>query len=203
MPRSKVILVANRIDSLAFDPNCDYIGIDKGALYCMCHQIPLVRAIGDFDSISEADAQALNKYCEVEKLHPIKDDSDSEHALYYAWKQGYEDITIMGVCGGRLDHFYAVLELLMYGDIDFKIVDRQNTIYRCRKGCYEISKRSRYISFFALRPMHMTVSGVKYPLEHALISSKDASYLLSNEILHETAYLEIDDDLIIMECDDA
>lgn len=58
------------------------VGIDKGSLDALNKGIKLDYAVGDFDSISQVDYDYLSqKVKNITKLNPIKDDTDTEHAI--------------------------------------------------------------------------------------------------------------------------
>ena len=197
----KVILVANRCTSLTVEENCDYIGVDKGALYCLKHSIPMRYAIGDFDSLDVEEYNALMNTCEIIKLPCRKNETDGEYAIRYAHQLGYDEIDVYGVIGGRQDHFLVILRLMKFSDIQFRIIDEQNTIYCLNKGVYEIPKRSKYFSIFACEEVTISLSGVSYPLSNMIVKESDI-YLVSNEII-DVATLETSGKICIIESKDA
>lgn len=195
---SKVVLVANRVDDLVVDTQNDYIGVDGGSLYCLNHNIPMVCAIGDFDSISESDLERLIKHTKIIKLPIEKDVVDSEYALNYASKLGYDEIELMGVMGGRQDHFLAVYQLLKTGSVAFVMKDKHNIIFCLDAGEYELKKEMQYLSFFACEQLRISITGVKYPLYDREIQESDV-YLVSNEIVEEKAILKISGRIIVIQ----
>lgn len=198
---SKVILVANLCETVPVVEGVDYIGIDKGAFLCMEKRIPLLYAIGDFDSLDESQLQQLKKYTKVIQLHCEKNETDGEYAIRFAYEQGYDEIEIYGITGGRQDHFIAMMNLLKFSTIPFTIKDNQNSIYSLTQGIHKINKHSKYISFFACEPLEITLSGVKYPLQNKKITEQDI-YLVSNEILKEAATVNVSGKILVFECDD-
>lgn len=66
--------------------------------------------IGDFDSCKAP----LPENCRIIRLNPHKDDTDTLCAVKEAVKAGCSDFVITGASGGRLDHTYANLSLLLY-----------------------------------------------------------------------------------------
>jgi len=196
----KVILVANQCDYVPLYNDCDYIGIDKGSLYCINHHIKMKYAIGDFDSINEDELQLLKENTEIISLPKRKNESDGEYAIRFANLKGYDQIDVYGVIGGRQDHFLTILYLLRYHDIPFRMFDKQNCIYRLDKGEYKIPKNSKYISIFACEELNLTLEGVEYPLNNVHISPKDL-YLVSNEII-DTATIKCDGRILIVESND-
>lgn len=198
---SKVILVANLCESIPVVEDADYIGVDKGAFLCMEKRIPLLYAIGDFDSLNENQFKQLKEYTKIIQLHCEKNETDGEYAIRFAHEQGYDEIEIYGITGGRQDHFIAMINLLKYSNIPFTIKDDQNNIYSLTKGVHEIIKNSKYISFFACEPLEMTMNGVKYPLQNKKIIEQDI-YLVSNEILKDIATINISGKILVFECND-
>jgi thiamine pyrophosphokinase len=75
--------------------------------------------IGDMDSIDEADLVKLQglgknrKNMEVIRVPPEKDSTDTELAFNIALKRGADEIVILGALGGRLDHAFANISLLI------------------------------------------------------------------------------------------
>jgi thiamine pyrophosphokinase len=71
------------------------------------------RVIGDFDSLTEAELQALQKAGAQLQRHPAhKDETDLELALMYAASIGSHEIIVLGALGGRLDQTVANVMLL-------------------------------------------------------------------------------------------
>lgn len=68
--------------------------------------------IGDMDSTAAAGA-----FAEVERIFfPVKKDETDTHLAYLEGaKRGYSDFRIYGGVGGREDHTFANLSLLIYG----------------------------------------------------------------------------------------
>ncbi|NBK96907.1 MAG: thiamine diphosphokinase [Erysipelotrichia bacterium] len=195
---SKVVLVANRTINLVKEDHVDYIGVDKGSLYCLQHGITMRCAIGDFDSISKDEYAMLKKACTLIELPAEKDEVDSEYALHYAKQLGYDEIELQGVMGGRQDHFLAIFQLLKTGNIAFVMRDEYNIIYRLEAGEHLISKQMQYLSIFACEKIRITITNVKYPLHERVIDESDV-YLVSNEIINEQAKIKISGRVIIVQ----
>ena len=70
------VLITPLVDVVPKIENCDYIGVDAGALKIIDQGFPIKMAVGDFDSLSEEDFKRIT--CPIER-HPImKDETDSE-----------------------------------------------------------------------------------------------------------------------------
>ncbi|TDW16637.1 thiamine pyrophosphokinase [Breznakia blatticola] len=198
----RVILCANMTKDVHYNKDVHYIGVDGGALVLLEKNIPMDYAIGDFDSISSEQFAQLKEATTLIQLESEKDDSDSEHALKFALEH-YDEVALTGVIGGRMDHFIAIYNLMAYQKLNFAIFDSQNYIYPLEVGEYRMDKRTTYLSFFACEDSEVTLQGVKYPLVHRKLSSKDV-YTVSNEIIEPYAVLEVHSGrVIVIESDDA
>lgn len=179
----------------------DVIGVDKGALICLEQGIQMRGLIGDFDSISELDKQALHQRFPEMKILPVrKDVSDSEAAVCWAMDEGYERIVLLTSMSGRFDHSYVNFKLVeKYG---CELLDELNHIFLIQPGKTIVSKGSwKYISFFACEDAVITLEGFSYPLKDYFLS-KDDVLCLSNEILGEQGSVSVDAKLWCIQSND-
>ena len=109
--------------------------------------------LGDFDSYK---GELPDKATVFPKE---KDFSDMKAALNQV---GDEETVLLGVTGGRLDHFLSVTNLL-YGRENIRIIDEQNELFY-RKDAFSLKKREGYFSLFPSEPMEITIQGTKYNL---------------------------------------
>lgn len=166
------------------------IGVDNGAVKLIEKNVKFDVAIGDFDSVSDQQRQLIKeKVVFVISLPAQKDVTDCEAAVEYVVAQGYTQIYLYGVMGGRFDHQFAVIKLLLkYAKLDIQIymVDEKNIITSLVSGNH-IFKRDitkKYVSFFALESTvkNLTIQNVKYPLNGYDLTVDD-SLCVSNEAL--------------------
>lgn len=186
----RVMLVAGMCEHLTYDASYDYIGIDYGAFVCMQNQIPLLAAVGDFDSIEKEVYTQLLTYTKVLKLPAHKNQTDSEEAIQYAMQLGYKEIVLYGGLGGRIDHELANLYLMIHRRYPITLADENNCIKVMEKGSYRIKKEHKYLSFLALEDSCITETGVEYPLYEQKLTCKDI-YSVSNEIQEQYADVEL------------
>lgn len=181
----------------------DYIGADKGALFLAGQGIRMRFAVGDFDSVEEKDLAMIREYAdEVIRLNPVKNDSDSESAVRHCLACGYRKIIVCGPFGGRIDHAYVNLRLasLFPGTVELR--DSRNRVICCGEGKWEFGSSYRYISFFADPEAEVTLKGMKYPLQHTLLTADDI-YTLSNEITGDIGEIIVHRGrIIVMQCRD-
>ena len=175
----------------------DVIGVDRGALVCLEKGIDVMVAVGDFDSVTQAEFMRIQNHIpKIIKLTPKKDDTD----FYYAYKHlchDYDEILVVGALGGRRDHELIHIHTAMR-DARIVIQDAQNRIQRLNPAMHRIAKSGyHYISFFALQDATITLEGFKYPLTKQVIDI-DTTYLTSNEIVGDWATVTLTDGPVLM-----
>lgn len=187
---NKNCIIALKLTStIPYIKEYDYIGVDKGALTLANQHIRMVEAIGDFDSIEKEDIQIIRKYASsVEELNPIKDDSDSEHAIKKAIALGYESILVYGGLGGRIDHEIVNIRLCEEYPNRITFIDEENKLTALHEGEYVFYKEYQYISVFACCTSIISWENTKYLLDHKELEVNNLLGL-SNEIEKEPAKL--------------
>ncbi|MEG0076928.1 thiamine diphosphokinase [Anaerorhabdus sp.] len=181
----RAILVAN-IKTDLVQTYGDYIGIDRGALHLANQGKHMVLAVGDFDSIEIEEKELVYQMSdEVIQLEPMKDFSDSQAAIHQCKERGYEEILFYGGLGKRFDHHYVNERMLMNEDINLKLIDDKNCMVVLREGTHLIEKNGyKYLSLFAIEDAVVTLTDVKYPLDHYKMDTKNLIGL-SNEIVDQ------------------
>ena len=178
-------IIGNNIDLTSYDfSNKVVVGIDKGAYLGYLANIKLDYAIGDFDSISACELKLLEEYTKVIKLNPIKDDTDTMHALNMF--AGSDKIIILGgIMGPRIDHFVANLKLF-YKFSNLVMIDNNTMIMEVKNDDRFPKDEYKYFSLFALEDVYdLTLEGFKYSLNNYFLS-KENPLAVSNEI---TSYI--------------
>lgn len=162
----------------------DVIGVDYGAFFCLQHNIDMVSAIGDFDSVDSSQFNKLKVSLKnLIKLDEKKDKSDTEVAIEKAIQLGYEEVIILGVIGSRVDHFYAVLEVIKkWKLLKIKIINKTNTISVINKGHHQIPTTKKYFSLFAVEPSIISIEQAAYKVNQQSLSPMN-SMGLSNQAL--------------------
>ncbi len=80
-------------------------------------------AIGDFDSLPEADLARMQALGVTIQRHPVhKNETDLELALLLAHTAQHREIVVLGALGGRLDHEMANLMLLAMPELNGRTV---------------------------------------------------------------------------------
>lgn len=172
--------------------SADYIGADRGALILAGMGIHMILAVGDFDSVTEEEFRRIEAAAdEVIRLNPVKDDSDSEHAVAEALRRGYDEIWLCGALGGRADHMLVNLRLVLSHPGVLWIQDERNRIHAVGEGSYRLAKEGySYISFFTAEEAEISLQGLKYGLDRRKITHRDL-YTVSNEWTEAEALLTV------------
>ena len=190
--------------------------------------------IGDFDSVSteirenilsedsripsglrssgpETDnrAETYMPSCEVIRLNPEKDDTDTEAAIALCIERGAGKIYLFGATGSRVDHMLGNIELLAYAadrGCELVILDRHNRI-RLATQPLTVTKAGQWGSFISLIPYSpvvekLTLRGFKYEVTDLDIK-KGNTLGISNEITAETADISfVSGKLLVIESSD-
>lgn len=189
------------LDGIKFD---SVIAVDKGLENAINRNLKVDVAIGDFDSLS--DKNILSTINVVLELNEEKDESDFECALKYIKNfDGIENVYSIGfMFGNRIDHMLSNLLLMYkYCDLNINFIQEKSEIYLLNSGKYNLeNKNHKYISFFSLDDVNITLGdGFKYKVSNEIIN-KDHLKFISNEIIKDTAYIEISDKIIIIKSND-
>lgn len=182
------------------------IAVDKGLEKLSKLNITPIHVVGDFDSISKEILEQYqdNKQIIFHKYNPEKDNTDTDIAMKLAIGLKSDTITILGALGKRMDHSLANIHILKYAldaKIPCQIVDDYNRIYLIgdKHTLYKNKTYGKYISLIPLtsRVEGITLKGFKYPLTNYSMPV-GLSLGISNEIIEETATIEIKDGILIV-----
>ena len=195
----EVILLAGMVTHVPLMSH-DMIGIDRGALVAMNEGRKLVCAVGDFDSISEAELAALKEYTRVIRLDTHKNETDSEAALRVASELGYDRVILYGGLGGRIDHELINLSLMVQRQ-NITVMNEKNRIRLICEGTVYQPKEYKYLSFIPLSDCILSLNGVAYPLDHRKVRMQD-TFTTSNEILDEAEITLHEGKMLMIECND-
>ena len=179
------------------------IAVDGGLSYCPILNVEPDLLIGDFDSVSDREKEAVAALQQqiperVICLPAEKDDTDMLAALKYGLELGYRDFRIYAGTGGRLDHTLANIQCLLYlknhGACGY-LVDGTGMILVLQNESVSFRKELEgYLSLFSLgkEARGVTISGMKYPLKDAVITN-DFPMGISNEFVGEESIISVED----------
>ncbi len=184
-----------------------WIGVDRGVFTLLSRGIKPIHAFGDFDSVTADELLIIEENIEdLQKFKPEKDETDMELALVWALQQSPEKIRIFGATGGRLDHFFANIQLLMkplLNDyfVPIEIIDRKNIIFLRNSGNYSVKKMAsmQYISFIPMTTdiPDLTLEGFKYPLNNRYIPL-GSTLCISNELIHDNGHFSFSAGILLI-----
>jgi len=127
--------------------------------------------VGDFDSY----AGALPDGCEVVRLCPEKDDTDTMHCVNIALERGFRSFLLLSALGGRLDHSLAnlcIAEYLAERGAECMILSRDEEIRLLTEGVHPLDGcRGLTFSVFPFGCPSVTLSyeGAYYPLTRGVL----------------------------------
>ncbi len=177
------------------------IAADSGYNHAINLDVQPDLVVGDYDSLGFVP----DKSKEVLTFPKEKDDSDLMLAVREALKRGYKEIIIIGALGGRFDHTIANLQTLGFisnhGAVG-KIVSATEEITLLEAGEYKVKKdetRSLSLLAYSEKVEGVTLKGVKYPLEKALITNS-FPIGLSNVIVDDYAEISFEKGQLLMIC---
>lgn len=177
-----------------------FLGVDYGAYILASLGIHMVAAVGDFDSVNDVQLDLIRQFSSViEQLSPIKKETDTEVAITYAIQHQYQEITVIGGLGGRLDHSLANMHLLLrHQQYKLRLQDGTNRMQVFPPGVYVLQRdHYRYVSLFAFNDAVFSIQDVRYPVQQKKLRLGDV-YAISNEIIDEQASLIIIEGTILV-----
>lgn len=184
------------------------IAVDGGYGYCRQLDIKPDFIIGDMDSLPENLQDEIEKISveepeRVVRLCPEKDDTDMLAALRIGMEKGYKNYRIYGALGGRMEHSIANIQCLCYlknNGAEGAILEEGLTITVIKDEKVSFGNRKEgYLSLFSLgeRAEGVTITGMKYPLNHALVTN-DYPIGISNEFIGEEGVVEVKKGMLLV-----
>lgn len=183
-----------------------FIAADSGIRFFIKAGIRPDEVLGDFDSADPDQLSALRKdpHIVFHQYRPEKDAVDTELALMLALDKKSSEIHILGGTGTRLDHVLGTVRLLgfaMQRGVCCYLADAHNRIRLIQKQTI-LKKSEQYGEYVSLLPLTtqaagVTLTGFKYPLHNHTLDGF-ASLGISNEIVDETAVIDLKEGILIL-----
>lgn len=155
--------------------------------------------IGDFDSIMSDIPDGIRTL-----KHPKeKDETDMFLAYYEGVKLGYDEFVMLGATGGRLDHTYANLSLLLYAKEhghNVTVIDERNVILCLKNEAITLTgEKGATLSVFAFgsEAHGVTLKGTKYEVENTSLSP-NFPLGVSNEFTDTPAHISVTDGALLI-----
>ncbi len=162
--------------------------------------------IGDFDSLEEAgihEDMLEGKGFEIYRLPCEKDETDILAAIKHALKLGYDQFHIFGGTGDRVDHMMANIQCLIYlanlnckaclygKDFEIKIIKNEKITYASN------TKGTISILCIGDEAKGVTLTGLKYPLEHVTLRN-DFPIGVSNEFFGMESSIQVENGVLLL-----
>ena len=183
-----------------------WIGADRGAWYLYQHRVAMMLAVGDFDSLTSAEFEALQEHITAENIVHVraeKDETDTELAIMFSQKQAVSRIKVFGATGGRLDHLLSNLWLMADPKFDdvvekLEIIDQTNSVTFFKAGQHSVlkHKNSHYLGFMPINDVkNFKIIDAKYPLT---LTENKYKMWSSNEFLNDRVHVSFDTGIIMV-----
>lgn len=142
----------------------------------------------------------------MKRLPVEKDDTDMLAAIKEGLAAGYQQFSLFGALGGRLDHTIANIQSLLYllnhgargtiwGDDMSVLLIRNESLFFTA----EEAENGRRISVFAFGgdAQGVTEKGLKYPLDHVTLK-QEFPVGVSNEFTGQDALVEVQNGMLLI-----
>jgi thiamine pyrophosphokinase len=155
--------------------------------------------IGDLDSVTMEIPESVK----VLKYHKEKDETDMFLAYRIGVRCGYTDFVILGGTGGRLDHTYANISILLYAKEhghNITMIDEKSMIICIKNESVRLSGNpGSYLSVFAIggKAYGVSIKGAKYEVEDENLSPA-FPLGVSNEFTDTDAFISVEDGALII-----
>ena len=173
---------------------------DRGWQNAEKHGIKPDMIVGDFDSSpypEDADAS-------VTVLPVVKDDTDTFYIARYIVENGYTDVLMLGLLGGkRIEHTIANIQTLVFfarNRINATAMDRYSTLMVIKDGCITLPDMpDKFFSLFSMgeKAEGVSIKGAKYPLSDYTLTN----YFpigVSNEFIGENVDITVANGSILL-----
>jgi thiamine pyrophosphokinase len=156
--------------AVSIPPGSAIVVADGGAEHALRLGLSIDVAVGDFDSLSASDMEAVDRaHTRVVRHERTKDATDLELALDLALEQDPRRILVFGSGSGRADHTFGQLQLLAadaYRSVEIDAQLGPATIHVVRGERSLSGRPGELISLFALHgpALGVVTKGLVYPL---------------------------------------
>ena len=184
------------------------IAVDGGYEYCKLLEITPDYILGDFDSISEKEAEGVVEIAKTEEdkvvILPVeKDDTDMLAAIKLGLSKGYQSFRIYGGMGGRIEHTIANIQCLLYlkeHDAVGYLMDGTGMILVAKEE--EISFQDSlegYMSLFSMGDKAtVTIENMKYLLKEQEVTNSFPIGISNEFVLGEKGKVTVHEGAVMM-----
>ena len=184
------------------------IAVDAGYEYCKLLEIVPDYILGDFDSISEKEAEGVAEIAKQEEEKVIilpaeKDDTDMLAAIRLGLSQGYQSFRIYGGMGGRIEHTIANIQCLLYlkehNAVGY-LMDGTGMILVAKEEKISFQNSLEgYLSLFSMgEKATVSIENMKYLLEEQEITNSFPIGISNEFILGEKGKITVHKGAVVM-----
>ena len=173
---------------------------DKGWQNAAAHGIKADMIVGDFDSSPRPE----NPDADITVLPVVKDDTDTYYVARYAVENGFTDVLLRGVIGGRrFEHTMANIQTLLYlakNRVNATAVTEYSQIMVICDGSISLPDMDdKFFSLFSLgdRAEGVSIKGAKYPLDKYTLTNF-YPIGVSNEFIGEKVDISVENGAVLL-----
>ncbi len=156
--------------------------------------------VGDFDSSPYPE----NMDASVTVLPVVKDDTDTFYIARYIVENGYTDVLMLGLIGGkRIEHTIANIQTLVYfaqNRINATAMDRYSQLMVIKDGIVCLPDMAdKFFSLFSMgdKAEGVSIKGAKYPLDNYTLSNF-YPIGISNEFIGEDVEISVKNGSVLL-----
>ncbi|TYB31616.1 MAG: thiamine diphosphokinase [Candidatus Mcinerneyibacterium aminivorans] len=173
--------------------------IDSG--YKICNRLKIIpkKIIGDFDSSSYKKVVSMYDEEKVFKYPKKKNKSDTELGIDMALSNGYKKIIVLNATGGRIDHEFFNIFLLLKSPGKIVVQNKLAEMYAIKKQIINKIKlkKGQYFSLLPLSEIkNLSIKNAEYELENKDIQLN--SLTLSNRALSNNLEIHFDEGKLLI-----
>ena len=168
------------------------IGVENGIELIYKLNLPIALGIGDFDTLDYQTALQYLKRTQIVRLNKEKEISDTEGAVSYMEKLGFDEMIILASLKGRYDVTHNLLLLTKkYPNCKVSIEDDTSMVTYLKKGSHLIQKQDyKYMGFFGFPEAIISIDNSLYRAKKMKINFTD-SKVISNDFLERVVDIEV------------
>ena len=168
------------------------IGVENGIELIYKLNLPIALGIGDFDTLDYQTALQYLKRTQIVRLNKEKEISDTEGAVSYMEKLGFDEMVILASLKGRYDVTHNLLLLTKkYPNCKVSIEDDTSMVTYLKKGSHLIQKQDyKYMGFFGFPEAIISIDNSLYRAKKMKINFTD-SKVISNDFLERVVDIEV------------
>ena len=190
----KVIIVTSTAskNSILKYAKVPLIGVENGIELIYKLNLPIALGIGDFDTLDYQTALQYLKKTQIVRLNKDKEISDTEGAVNYMEKLGFDEMIVLASLKGRYDITHNLLLLTKkYPNCKVSIEDDTSIVTYLKKGSHLIQKQDyRFLGFFGFPEAVISIDNSLYRAKKMKINFTD-SKVISNDILDRVVDVEV------------